>query len=384
MSFAPDAPLNSQTELVLIAAATSVNARVDLAKMPEALLRHGFSVRYLGWERISGELNSKKSAREGLSERSILRGGGYVNDRVRFMYPVWMISVFFHVLLLGYKRTILCVGWETAFPAHVAALVTRSRIVFYDADRFSMILNLPKALLALLQILERWTSRKSVLHVIPGRSRYEWNTPNMFVLRNSPSSKDLTAAKLKAVVREDRPFTIYLNGWLGHTRGAPIFLKALKKLECSEISFCCQVAGRIDSPEGASLIEHPLVKYHGEVSQIDALAIYAEVDVVLTYYDPSVPINRKAEPNKWGDCVYFGTPFIVNSEVETAQEFVDAGAAFSVPYNSVAELTDLLIDLASNKHRMVAARTALNQFQPDYPPYEEQFDALAILIKKNL
>jgi len=359
-------------ELILIAPAPAINKRTRLAKMPEVFCENGFTVLFLGWERIPGELNKLRWTKSGVTEKTILRGGGYVSKKTRLMYPLWMLAVFWNVLFLGRRRWIMCLGWETAFPAQLAAFFTGSQIIFDDADRFSMILKLPGPLHKFLQCLERWSSRKAYLHLVPGMSRYEWNSPNMIVLRNSPVKNDFKMAQQNALARPDADLVIYANGWLGHTRGAPIILAALQRLEKLDKRFRIILAGRVDCESGKTLIEHPLVNYYGEIPQVEALSLYLSSDVALTFYDPIVPINRKAEANKWGDCVYLGTPFIVNSEVETARKFVQKGAAFSFSYTDVDCLVSILEDLATHPEKLSLARESLVEFKTSYPLYDEQ------------
>ncbi|MEQ1935964.1 MAG: hypothetical protein ABL962_19080, partial [Fimbriimonadaceae bacterium] len=55
-------------------------------------------------------------------------------------------------------------------------------------------------------------------------------------------------------------------------------------------------------------------------------------------------------------------PFIVNSEVETAQEFRDAGACFSVDYNDVEGLAALIVRLAENPGELQEVKSRLAKF----------------------
>ncbi|MBK6618514.1 MAG: hypothetical protein IT528_07520 [Nitrosomonas sp.] len=361
-----------EKEIVMLAPLPAPRKRPRLAKMIPIFRQAGYRVLFFGWERVPGEMQELAWSDSEVQEKAILHGGGHVTRKARLMYPIWMLVVFWRVLLLGRGRVLFCLGWETAFPARIAAFVTGAKVVFDDADRFSMILHLPGPLHRLLQSLEKWTSRNCTLHIIPGWTRYDWRGENMIVLRNTPTLEDFEAARRLAPQRPDADLVVYANGWLVDTRGAPIFLEALRRLENRDFKVKMHIAGIVDTDAGRELIAHPLVIFYGEIPQRDALALYPASDVVLTYYDPDVPINRQAESNKWGDCIFFGVPFIVNSEVETAKEFIETGAAWGVPYRDVDALVGLFEKLSRDKSKLLAGRDACARFIEHYPVFDVQ------------
>ena len=365
-------------EIILIAPLSAPSRRPRLAKMISTFVETGHQVRFYGWERACGEMKTFAWEDKNVQEKAILKGGGQVSSKTRAMYPLWMLAVFFCTLSLGRGQRIFCLGWETAFPALLASFFTSSQIVFDDADRFSMIIKLPNALTSVLQMLERWTSRNSALHIVPSMSRYDWQGPNMFILQNTPTSKDIMAAERLAPQRVPARLVVYANGWLMDTRGAPTFYKSLEILEDRGIAVRMHVAGMVDdnSMWGRKLISHKSVIFHGELPQREALALYLTSDVALTFYDPDIPINRKAESNKWGDCICLRTPFIVNEEVETATLFVRAGAAWAVPYHNPEALADFLELLSSNRQKLHEGQEACRALQRVYTSFDEQVKKL--------
>lgn len=367
-------------EIVFLAPLPALRKRTRLAKMVPVLRAAGHDIRFFGWERVAGEAAAFAWGEAGVREAILMRGGGYASGRARALYPLWMWKVFWRTLRLGRGRLLFCLGWETAFPALLAARLTGARVVFDDADRFSMIVQLPGAAGRLLPRLERWASRRAALHVIPGFSRYEWRHDRMIVLRNSPLEADFKAAEEARPVRPDAAIVLYANGWIGETRGAPVFLRLLDIAEARGLDLKLVIAGRVDGPSAPHLVTHPRVTFLGEVAQREALAWYGAVDAVLTYYDPIVPINRKAESNKWGDAVFFGCPIIFNTEVETAQPLVAAGAALAVPYADAEALADLAQGLAGDPGARAAVAEAVTALRPEYPVFDRQLAEILDLL----
>lgn len=360
------------TEIVFFAPLPAIKKRTRLAKMAPYILEQGGRIRFFGWEREPGEFAEFASTDERIKEKIILRGGGYASQRARLLYPLWMVVVFFHVLRLGRGKTIFALGWETAFPAVLAGWFTGARIAFDDADRFSMILRLPGPLHRGLQRLEEWTSRRAQLHIIPGFSRYEWRHDRMIVLRNSPLEDDFAEAVRAAPPRPPHEVVLYANGWIGETRGAPIFLKLLDLADERNIDLHLVIAGRVSGDAAPKLLSHHRTTYLGEMPQRDGLAWYGISDAVLTYYDPEIAINRMAESNKWGDAVFFGCPIIVNSEVMTAKALLESQGAWAVPYQDADALASLVERLASDKNMHGQASLALKTLMPEYPVFDRQ------------
>lgn len=359
-------------EIYFIAPLPSVRKRTRLAKMVPYFLDAGFDIVMYGWERERGEKDKLSWNDSRVSENIILKGGGYVSVKARLMYPIWMALVFLKVLSVGRKKTFFCLGWETAFPARLAGAINGARIIFDDADRFSMVVKMPLLFRRVVEALEKWTSYNVFLHIVPGLKRYDWKHDKMIILRNTPLKKDFVYAESEEIKEIEGDMVIYANGWVGQTRGAPVFLEVMKKLLGRGSGIVMIIAGRVDSKEGHELTKLPNVEFYGELPQKEALLLYRSSDLVLTFYDPNVEINKKAESNKWGDCVYFSVPFVVNSEVETAEEFLRSGAAWSVPYSDADSLASLLLDLSKNKKSIFIRRNNIKKKRKEFPIFDDQ------------
>lgn len=369
--------------IYVIAPGSAIRKRTRLAKMIPVFLSEGHRVNFIGWERLKGEREQFAWGDERVSEESILKGGGYVSKTARAMYPLWMLAVFFKVLFLGRSRLLFCLGWETAFPALLASFLTGSRIVFDDADRFSMIIRLPGPAHRLLTSLERWTSYRVLAHLVPGFTRYEWQHPKMMLLRNTPTTQDFARARELGRERVEGEFVLYVNGWIGETRGASVFLELMKRLRERRPGVRMIAAGWTDCDAGRELFAMSNVTFYGELPPDEALALYYVSDVVLTYYDPAVPINRKAESNKWGDCIFLGKPFIANSEVETARVLLDNGFGFGVAYNDVDGLVGLVEELASASVAEVVESSGREQIRAEYLPFDVVIRRILSFVEKG-
>lgn len=361
------------SKLVLVAGVGNIGADSDdvfVAKIAPILRELPTQREWWGWQRERGTITPA----EGFDAKTLFRGGGFQNLRLIGWYAGWMTAVFAKAVRAP-DDLYFCAGFDTGFPMAVASLLRGRRFIWANMDNISLSHRWPTPVRAAFTALEKFVAKRALLHVVPGPSRWPTRDANLAYLPNTPSSKSLNQAReiarAKGYARGDR-FTLYVNGWLPATRGVATLVRALKRIPPGELDVV--VAGEAVVPEARELVALPGVRYLGRISTEESLALYWSAHATLTYYDPAIAINRVAEPNKWGDCIATNTPFIVNSEVRTAEPFVRAGACFALPYHDDAALAALLRELARDRARIEQVRQNLHKF--DAPAWDTAFAGL--------
>jgi len=341
-------------DIEIIAPLSSLSNRTRLYKLAKYLLNLDQSkmLKHVGWERISGESKESCFQDKNIAKKILLSGGGYGGFKVKVLYFVWIVKVFFYCLTLSSNKTVWALGFESAFPALMASKIRKFKVVFDDADRFSLIFPLPVIIKNIVQRLEVYASKNVFLHIIPGKERYDFHSDKFHVLKNMPSQSELDLAKEIYQQRDwpDSDLIINVNGWLGEDRGMLAAL-TLSKAFINK-SFTIILAGKVDCPHAKELSEQKNVLYLGNISNAEALASYLCSDFVLTYYDPKNIINQLAESNKWGDAIKSGTKIIVNKEVKTAAFLNQYNLSVSVPYDDHDALIDALNQYNKNKSNL--------------------------------
>ncbi len=368
--------LQCSADIVFIAPLGAPERRVRLTKVIETLGdRHDVTLAYWGWRRSPDE-----TLGDGFSNvtehRVLLSGGGFRNFRARLMYILWAWRVFWAVLRRRPKK-IYCLGLETALPVWLAKQFrSRIRYVFDDADRLVMVWKLPKVGDAVLRWCEKRTSRASISHVIPCRELYDFDTPNMRLVRNMPNLRQIQVASRESVTRRSGKLIVYVNGTLNETRNLSAIAESANLLRQSgdtDIIFTLATGKRIDGWDGHELADN--VVNLGWLPQVRALAQYRVSDVVLTFCDTSaVPSYRFAWPNKWGDAISMATPIIVNPDMVTARSLLDEGVAIACPFGDGAALAALLIELRDDPERLNQARAAFQNVRSQFVPYDEAIE----------
>lgn len=356
----------------IIAPVSSISNRTRLFKLYTFLVdQHPvLPIKHVGWERSDGESREKYFSDKKIEKQLLLKGGGYGNKKTKLMYLLWMYKVFIYCLFNNNKSSVVwALGFETAFPAYLASKITRAKIIFDDADRFSMLFKKPFFLKKILEKLEEHTSRNVRFHVVPSLSRYSFQSANFFELKNIPSLSELSKAKqyYESLIWPNADFILNVNGWLGDCRGMKTALHLAEHFN-NVNDFHIILVGKLDGEASKLLSERNNVTYLGEVSNFEALSTYFASDFVFTYYDPANEINLYAESNKWGDALATGTGIIVNREVKTAKHLITNPNTISVPYDDTDSLITMISQYIAEKkvNKLTASRKNSTQNNHDY------------------
>ncbi|MCX2758277.1 hypothetical protein OQJ65_08595 [Vibrio sp. Sgm 22] len=324
----------------IIAPVPSLSRRTRLYKLAQNLLGNNLKLSHFYWSRSVND--SREDFLESIDKIEGLNGGGS-KVAIRMKYFIWMLNVFIHAIRLPNKSVVWALGFESAFPCVIASIVKKHRVVYDDADRFSMLFPFPKMIRKILERLELYTSNKCLVHVVPTPDRYSSKFTNIFVLPNVPSDREIIESYglAKNRSRPDASVVVYYNGWIGENRGLTNLVRLRKELSPSELHII--VAGRVDGDLAKSFIDMDGVNYIGEVSQKECLSYYYLSDYIYTYYDPSLEINRYAMSNKWGDALFTNTAIIVNNEVEYSDVLIESGLGVSFDYHDFDALKKFIL-----------------------------------------
>jgi len=348
----------------IIAPCGDLRLRTRLAKFARVFHTAGASVSHIAWRRDNEATGTGPVT---WTTDRVLTGGAYdvgLSLGAAKGYVSWILSVWRWARKADPVPS-HCLGLESALPVLLAGRKWRQLVILDEADRMSLSHQWPTPLRKVLVALERWVYRRVRIHIVPSSARYkdsELDTARLVVLENLPDDQAIAQSREIQVPSSEGKFTILCAGWLGATRGAEqiLFLAdALLAVELPQVRLV--LAGRYAGESAEKLIGHPCVEYLGELPQPQVLALSAQASCLLTIYDPSIPINRYALANKWGDALAMGVPFIVNREVTTARHFVEAGIAFDFEYARPQSLVKLVAKLQSEPALLQAASKAASQ-----------------------
>jgi glycosyltransferase involved in cell wall biosynthesis len=325
------------------------NDRVRVSKLINLILSHNINIEIIGLDRSSINSDTSNLKWIGISTRR------ETNSSKKLSILNWVINLFRYLLSSksNNERLFLCVGFESAFVFWLVNIFARNhRFIFDNSDNISELYNFNYFSKKIISFIERNVALSSEVHIVPGRSRWKHDDINLKIVSNRPLKNDLLEARKFAhnsgFHREIRcnKIVIYVNGWLVESRGISTLLESMKIIQSiAPGSVHLIVAGRLGCDSAINLIKMDNVEYLGVISNRESLAQYFRCHLAFTFYDPVIPINQIAEPNKWGDCIATHTPFLTNRGIKTAKYFFDNGLCLILSYNDPQALANKILEL---------------------------------------
>lgn len=317
----------------------------DVASFPylfklSTILKDLGELDYIHWDRSSE--NDTPEILDSINYKSIFNFYPKSKSTLLLGYIGWFFSLLFYFMFKANTNRLYFVSrLDAAGAIYIASIFRKSfKYVYLDRDAYHMTYSLG-VFKSVVKKIEGLVGTKAAMHFIPGRSRDFTGHGNVRVIENTPNMSFFQQADERGkLLKKDKKLTIYVNGWLVKSRGADFILKAAKALNPTK--FRIIVAGPLQCDAIKSLIMLDIVDYLGQLNNIDSLSYYFISDVVLTFYDPTIEINVKAEPNKWFDCLFTETHFITNYGIKTAEPFIKAGLGYEVNYDDHQSLIGFL------------------------------------------
>jgi glycosyltransferase involved in cell wall biosynthesis len=309
--------------------------------MASVLAKKNFKVTILEWDR-SSNLPSNQTTNNVTVRRMKLKAP--YGFKLFFMLPIWYFYVSFFVLSRNF---------DAVQPQNldnllaVAALrKTKKFKIVYDIADFYADCYVPVSL-TLLRATVAWLEKALIRTVdsaiIVDESRLD--QIGLFgvrfsVIYNSPPDLHLTSSKTSDC---ESCFRIFYAGILEKDRGLTSIVEAVQNLSGVHISIAG--FGRLEK-EFAGFVKGKLgVKFLGQVPYDEVLRLTFSSDCIIALYDPAIPNNMYASPNKLFEAMAYGKPIIVSDCTAMADIVRREKCGFVVKYGDIKQLRDLILSI---------------------------------------
>ena len=325
------------SRIVILRSRSTAGLEPRVERAARALQQAGHDVRVFLWDRERAYPRNEE--REGVRIRRLPLPAPY--NRPILLLPMlwWMIAAFFATR--GAKVVHAC-DLDT-LPAALVAKALGGRKVVYDIfDFYGDLITRPLAERTRhgLHGLEAGLASFADLVLLPdavrrGRLGPKFPRP-MEIVMNVPRDEVLSE-------RLAAEFTLFYGGNLGPDRGLLEASEAVSGME--GVTFRVAGTGELEKPlrslaEGSSSLE-----FLGQIDHPTLLRETARAHAVLAWYDPSVPANRVASPNKLFEAMMLSRPVLVSEDTNAGEIASLKQAGIGVPYGDLEALREALVRL---------------------------------------
>jgi glycosyltransferase involved in cell wall biosynthesis len=313
--------------------------------MASALAKNGYQVTILEWDR-DNKFPPIEYTNNILVRRMKLRAP--FGFRLIFKMIFWQFYIAF-IILLNNFTIIQPQNLDNLLPVWFLRPLKKFKII-YDIADFYADAYVPSDMKLLRRVIARFerllaATVDSVIIVDESR-RKQINAPAT-VIYNSPPD---IFASLKTTKNDksfsESKFIIFYAGILARDRGLDSLIKAVYGLAHVELivagfgelyNLFCQLNKRKSN-----------IRFLGRISYDDVLRFTAISDCIVALYDPRVPNNIYASPNKLFEAMMCAKPIIVNYETNVAKLVLKEKCGLIVRYGDSKDLRNAIMKLKTN------------------------------------
>ncbi len=331
-------------------------------KIADALYDSGYRVKLLIWDRAG---NFRPAARYRV-DRCRIRAP-YDNFAVVMIYlPFWMVYQFLY-LLKDDADIVQASDFDTLIPAVAAKLLKRVKVSYIIYD--FMADNIPPGMPS---FLKRFVARAEKFFIgftdelfLVDESRYRQiegaKVKGLDYIYNSPPDR----ASPENNAGGNDCLTVFYAGIIHRARGLDYMIKALEGMEGVRL-ILAGTGPHQDLLEGLPDGLRGKVRYIGQIPYEEVLRSSREADVLFAFYDPAIPNNRYASPNKMFEAMMCGKPIIVNSGIAAGDVVLRENCGVVVPYGDPRAIADRLTALKDKGYREILGKNGRAAYEKKY------------------
>ena len=320
----------------------TLNARI--LKIAHTLRKGGYNVEILTWDRVCDAKTSEYV--DGIKVRNLrlkLPNGRFW---VLLFYFFWWFYVIIYLAANnadGYHPLNL----YNLLPVIPIRFLKKVKIIYDMTDFTADSFNTRGWIRDIFGKLENYCLKTTDgLIIVDDHRLLQVNTNNVKQMEIVMNSPDDMAEKFKSIDKYS-VFTVYYGGWISETRGIMEICEAVSQI--NDIELVVAGFGNAESRYKKLYKGYKNINFIGLLSKEESLVQTYKADLVFAFYDPKIPINRLASPNKLFDAMMCGTPIISNSEALPVAEIINMEqCGFLVPYSDIKEIKKTILKLKSN------------------------------------
>ena len=314
-------------------------------------LSKDYDVTIVGWNR--GRLKTTISQNNKNILFSINVEPGSI--KVPFLLPYWWIFIFFNLLFRKFDA-IHAVDFDSYIPALLISKIKRKPIVYDIYDFYGETIDFPilkKLCRKFFTKTDKFFMKFADTIIIVDDARIEQIGDNYHTVISIYNSPIITYASKQEKMRSiNDEFIIFFGGILLEDRAIDQVITVVKELNDKMIKLILMgYPGSLKYGEKLEEMCHNIANIQLNLKMVPhelILQYTAKADVIFILYDPKIPNNRYASPNKLFESMCFSKPVIVNDYSSMTKIIRDEKCGIIIPFGNLEELRKAILFLKNN------------------------------------
>ncbi|MBG9444257.1 glycosyltransferase family 4 protein [Cytobacillus firmus] len=290
------------------------DSRVE--KEVNSLVKAGYEVEIIAWDRSEkyknkGSYINLESGRVKITRFGIPAtfGGGIKKNLIPLI--VFQIKLFYWLYKNKNNFDIIhACDFDTAYMSNKIANKFNKKFVYDIFDYYVDSFSVPKLIKKFIEKKDHQIINSADAVIICSEKRKEQikgtNPKQLFVIHNTPSK---VAARLNEFNLNKAKNKICYVGILGEGRLIKEMARIISKR--NDCEFHCAGFGILEDEIKELAKRYDNIYFYGKISYRKSLELASKCDIMTALYDPGVPNNYYAAPNKFYEALMLGKPLIM-------------------------------------------------------------------------
>ncbi len=337
---------------IVMTRSNPVNPDPRVEKELNTLLKYGYDLQILAWERNVGrdvEERDVVSLDNGqvqidLFFKEALFGRGIIN-----LWSLLLFQLFLLKKLIHYRReydVIHACDFDTVIPAFIVSKILRKKYVYDVFDYYVDAFRVPTILKPIIEGLDIQMLNQADAVIIVNESRIEQirkSVPkSLWIIHNSPDRLPIANCGFVPMGSMTKKLKFVYVGVLSKSRFLLEIAEVISQFKSAELHI--GGFGDLESYFKEQSVTHDNIYYYGKLDYESTLALAGHCDVMLAIYNPLVPNHRFSSPNKLYEAMLLKKPIIVAEHTGIDEIIVANHTGFVIAYDKLS-LTTLIEQL---------------------------------------
>lgn len=338
ISFLHKDKCENSKKIIYYIRSTSIINDSRATKEISSLIKNGFNVCVLGWDRTHiNEKNKKLEINEKKIDSLFFKFKCNYGESFKNVFGLVLFQFWLFFRLVKDNKKYACIhacDLDCGYVSYIISIMYDKKLVYDMYDYYSDSRAMSPKLEKIVNRLENNVINYADVSIICGEWRKEQiknsNPKKVIIIHNSPEIKDIKEKKI--IKNKSKKLKIVYVGILQDHRLLLEILDEMKKN--NEYELHIGGFGKYEKEFENASNEYNNIYYYGSLKYNDVLNLEKDCDILFATYDPKIKNHKYSAPNKIYEAMALGKPIIVCNNTGIDQLIVNNNIGDAIDYDA--------------------------------------------------